>query len=644
MSASAAKLVNNKQYVILPLAAGQNAGMNHFMTAGADGSVSLEAGFSDAAVWQWSFVPGTATVVGHYTLRNVSTGKYLFEESAGAVTLSESDLTVVKGDSPVTDAAVTLAVDGRYLAVTDQGVVTVSADASPATSAFVMMDYVASQTAAEIEEAAANAVAVAFGIPDAISQLKPLLEAGYTGTRQMQRVLNVLYYCETPADISTQIVEVRRTAVRMFESDFENGVLWQQKSSGLYVSVDGNSVVGKECATAESIWYGRFTDNGNSLVEGRKFRLYNNSTKHYLVYANGIFSTSAAQNDGTLWTVAHFYGQGLAIKPADSDDNSRLLYLGADKSLVAGADVDLALTYAGEIAMFGEGVNSVKPVGAPGEKEGTYSSVNAIEVVVEHGAVAAADGTMTLSYSYDDETSVLGVFNTTELKDPVIKTVNVDYYDSTGTHVTGTAEVDVYTLDLGETYTDGGQYMVRINMGAFTLNGAMSKEMAGYCDLEVSNLWEPIVTPAAGTVSALTEITVTGSDGIYPNPKASNTATLDINCDGVTVEMFSRDDFAEGGKFDSYDAADPLKPWFTIPVNYTTPGRYSIHIEQSFFIDNNGNPCADISVVWEIDEEDNIRVVSQTGSGNAAVPTFDLLGRPATKGLIIGKDGKKYVR
>lgn len=619
---ASAKLTNNTSYLIIPLTAGNNIEVKHFVTASADGTLTLSDAFSESAVWNWKYVSGTATTIGHYTLTNAATGQYLF---TGNATTSTEDTAIKEAVSTANEAAHTLTADDKYLSVTSGGDVTVSTDASATTSAFLMMGYVATMTAGEIEEAAKNAVAVAFGIPDAVEQLLPMLQASYTGTRQAKRVLDVLYRSQTPADISTQLVEVRRTAVRMLESDLENGATWQQKSTGKYV---------------DGIWYGMFTDNGNSKVENREFTLYNSKTKEYLVNTDGKISTSA--EGGSLWSIAYFYGEGLAIAPAGSTDNS-LLYPGSNGELTIGTERSNALIYIGEIAMFGEGVNSVKPVGIPGEEEGSYSAINAIELTVEHGATASSEGQLTLTFTSDDSTTTLETIAATEAKNPTTKTINVDYYDNTGTHQTGTREVDVYTLPLSESYTDGGEYMVRVNMGAFTLNGALSTEMAGYSVVNMSNLWLPMVTPAEGNLSSLTTITISGPDGVYVNPKAAPDASVNINCDGTNLEMFYPSDFAEGGAFDTYNPALPDSPWFTIPVQYTEPGRYSFYIPRSFFINNSSNPCDHFAVEWEVNEEGAI-VNVECEKRNSGGETCDLLGRPAKKGLLISKEGKKFFR
>lgn len=632
LSAPAAKLVNNKQYVMVPLTANADAGVNRFVTAGSGSAVSLAANFSAEAVWQWHYVGGTSTVPGHYTLRNVATGKYLFTVTAGsAVSLTDADIAISKTDSPVTDAAVCFTdAAGQTLAITPAGALTVSNDPSAATSAFVMLDYIASQSAEEIEEAAENAVAVAYGIPDAINRLQPLLQASYTGVRQTANVLNVLYYCQTPQDIATMLVEVRRTAVRMFESDLENGATWQQISSGMYI----NGLNADTNLAPDGIWFGKFTDNGNTKTEDREFYLYNNSSKLYLVNDNGAITTSAEPQ--TLWTVAYFYGAGLAIAPV-GDSAGLLLYPDATGRLALGTDTDPALIYIGEISMFGEGVNSVKPAG-PTDGNGDYTGVNAIELTLRHGAVPTPDGKLTLTFSADGVESTLAVIEATDAKDPTVRTIDYDYYDNTGTHQVGSCEVDVYTIPLDKTYTDGGQYMVRVNMGAFSLDGVLSNEMAGYVSVALSNLWLPIVTPAEGSLSTLTRITISGPDGIYPNPAILPTASVDINCDGENLRMFSPYSFAEGGEFDSYNPADPSGPWFTIPVDFTTPGRYSLFIPQSFFVDNAGRPCAEFSIVWEIDEA-GIRDIRVETSPTV---TYDLLGRPATRGLLISKGRKQF--
>lgn len=643
LTVSAAKLSNGKQYLMIPLTAGTNVEVKHFVTAGADGALTLSASFSEQAVWQWKYVSATATSAGHYTLTNVATGGYLFTETDGKVLTSPTDVAVKQASSSVNSAASTFADEqGRFLAINTSGALTLTDDAESPASAFLMMDYVASMTADEIETSAANAVAVAYGIPDAVNQLLPMLQASYTGTRQAERVLSVLYHSQTPADISTQLVEVRRTAVRMLESDLETGATWQQLASGLYICDAGGSLTASTSIGAEGIWYGRFTDNGNTKVEDRTFRLYNNHTKEYLVVDGTTVRTSPTE--GTLLSVAYHYGRGLSITSEADKDKNLYIYPGADKTVAIGSEIDDALVYAGEINLYGEGVNSVKPIGPAADEDGTtiYSGINAIELTVARGSEPSADGEITLTLVSDDGSTLLETIDATAAKDPTEKTIDVDYYDNTGTHVTGTREVDVYTLALKQTYSDGGEYIVRVAMGAFTLNGALSSEMAGFTSIAAQGLWVPVVTPEAGNIEALTSITISGPDGVYANPAAGFEGEVDINRDGETLTSYSVAKFAEGGDFDSYDPADASAPWFTIPVNYSATGRYSLHIPRAFFVDNNGAPCADFGIVWEIDEA-GITIVT-AGTSDAGSAGVDLLGRPATRGLLISKGRKVYVR
>ncbi|MCM1310923.1 MAG: hypothetical protein NC301_07865 [Bacteroides sp.] len=624
---ASAKLTTNTGYLMIPLTAG-NGDVKHFVTGAADGSLTLSDNFTEAAVWNWRYVSGTVTTPGHYLLGNAATGQYLFTTEAKT---SADEISIKEAVSAANDAAHTFMANDTYLAVSSTGAITTTAVASGTDAAFLMLGYVATMTAEEIEQAAKDAVAVAYGIPEAVNQLLPMLQASYTGTRQAQNALNVLYKSQTVADIQTQLTEVRRTAVRMLESDLENGATWQQKSSGKLIP---------------GTWYGKFTDNGNSKVENRQFALYNSDTKTYLVNTDGEISTSA--ESGTLWTIAYFYGEGLAIAPADENPASatKLLYPNSEGKLIIGSNKADALIYIGEINMFGDGINSVKPIGATEDNDGetVYTSINAIELTVVHGATPAANGILTLTLTSDETITTLEIVDATAAKDPVTKKVAYDYYDNTGTHQTGEAEVDVYTIPLSETYTDGGVYIVRVNMGAFTLDGALSKEMAGFTEVNMSNLWSPTVTPAEGDVTALSLITITGANGIYPNAKAPADASVDINCDGETKKMFYTSDFEQGGDFDTYNINDPSAPWFTIPVDFTEPGRYSLYIPRSFFIDNASNPCDSFSVVWEITEEGGIKEVESgewtVGSGEA----FDLLGRPATRGLLILKNGTKILR
>lgn len=632
--------VNHGKYVLVP-ADNAAAAAGHFVSAGADNAAVLTDDYSEASVWQWDFVSGTATVAGHYTLTNVATGGFLYTEvTDGSAALSATDVAIKRTNSAFFDGTHCFSANGTYLSAAAGGRLTAQADEQSA-SAFLILDYDAAMSAAEMLDKATTEVAMLTARAKAVAEMRPLFEASYSGMKYADQVLADFGLCSSEAEIESTKTEVRRTAIRMLESDMESGATWQQKSTGLFITYADDAYRGVEAVGTDGLWYAEFTDNGNTIMDNRKFYMRSNRSRRYLVApvaATGAVTGVAARSEATLWRVTVVAG-GLAITVDADNTNSRLLYPDATGilSVNSGDDTAGATVYAGDISTYGYGVNSIRPTGPTEEVGGATvtSSVNAIELTVERGSVATADGQITLVYRKEDMSgnvtdTTLESFNASDLSDPVQKTIDVDYYNKQGQHISGSKEVDIYTIALKEPYTDGGDYIARAGLGCFTLNGSFSEELAGFTVVASTGLWDVEVTPAEGKVDAITRITLNGPSGVYANPVADADAVITVRLDGATVAEYPVADFAEGGKYDSYDIDADNPDWFTIDCNFTDAGRYSLLIPVGFFVNNAGKSCSATTVVWEIDDSGAIRGV-EADATDATAPLYDLQGRRVTR-------------
>lgn len=666
-AASAVVPVNKGKYVLVPTDAAAAATGGHFVACGPDNSLVLTDEFGAGAVWKWTYVSGTTTVAGHYAMSSLDGSAWLFTTGAdGIASVSESDVAVTRSAGTVVGEASMFKADGMYLTTTAGGSLIGSAEAVAA-SEFLVMAYDATLTADQMLERAKAESELVAARAAREAELRKYFNASATGRRYADMMLADIAGCTTAEELSAAVLEARRTAIRMFESDFENGSTWQQLTSGLYVTFADGAYRGVEAVSTDGLWYAEFTDNGNSVIENRKFYLRSNRTKRYLALA-GDGSTAVAdvssRSAATLWRVVT-NPEGLAVAVDADAANASLLYPGADGVLGVhtGADAPQAAASLDEIATFGEGVLSVFVSGpeAPGSTSGVvgapvFAGINRMEITVNHGAVPQADGEIRLilrssgtsGIAHDNELLNLSAAT---LPEPETRTVEVNYFDSKGNYISRMAEVDVYTVDLGTTYTDGGEYIARVSLGSFMLDGAINYEFSSYSIVTLSGLWELEITPAAGNVDALTEICISGPDGVYANKDAEADTFLRLRVDsssGMTVDLLecTVGDFAQGGKYDSYDimADDPV--WFTIPCDCTAPGRYVLVIPRGFFVDNHAHECAEMTLFWLVGEQGSILETGVTDSAAGRV-VCDLQGRPV-KSMVPGRvyimDGKKIIR
>lgn len=650
MAAAAVTPANHGKYVLVP-ADGTLAAGGHFVAQGENEAVILTDAYSDAAVWQWDFVPGTATVQGHYTLSNLKSGAFLFTAGAEGVSVTSTDTAIKRSTSNVCDEAHNFAADGTFLAAAAGGRMTTASEAG-ASTAFLVIAYDANLSADEMLQKVTAEAALVSAKTEAIADLRKLFEACYTGARYADQVLESIRQCADMEELATARTEVRRTAIRMFESDMEAGATWQQQPTGLYVACTDGRYTGVESVSTEAFWYAEFTDNGNTIMDNRKFYLRNSHSKEYLAAPKEGTAVSGmpSRAGATLWRVVVNPG-GLAITVDADDTNASLLYLDGEKvlSVIRGADAPAAATYIGEIKTYGEGVSSIAPMGTTEIIDGTeaLTSVSSLRLTIARGSRPQADGVISLTYRKDGNSaySTLATVSAASLPTPEATSINVDYYNREGQHITGTVEVDIYTIMLPETYEEGGEYMARVGIGCFELDGAYNMEFAGYAIVATGGLWPLEITPAEGAVESLTKIIINGPNGVYANLTGAADESVTLLRDGEQLAEYPVSDFAEGGKFDSYDidADDPV--WFTIPCDYTAAGRYSLVIPQGFFIDNNSKPCSELTVVWEIADSGAIRAVEAGAQADSTA--YDLQGRKVSRphpGRVYIVGGRKALR
>lgn len=626
LSAAAAAPTNHGKYVLVPADA-EAPGL--FLAEGTDGSVIITDDYTDAAAWQWDWVSGTATVAGHYTLKNIQSGQYLYSTNAdGTATMSATDVAISRRAGTEHSEASVFGNGTTFLTATSTASVIVSGECTAA-SEFFLMNYSASASATEMIEAANQLRHMITARAAAIAELEPLFRASYSGTNGLRILYSNIAASTTDQELAQTIIEMRRVGIRMFESDMETGATWQQLSSGLWATFADGKYCSATSAGPAGLWYAEFTDNGNTVIDNRTFYLRSDASKQYLVApeANGAVTDTPRRTNATLWRVVLNPG-GLAITVNSDETNSRLLYLNSDGILgvTAEADAPAAASYAGNLPTFGEGINAVVPVESS-------DAISAVRITVVRGAKPQPSGEITLTLRRDDaagnaQTTSLCTISASTLANPSAETISVDYYNSNGQHITGETDVDIYTIALDSAYTAAGEYMARVSFGAFELNGALSQEMGGYLMLNETDLWQLIIEPAAdATLKALEKITINGPNGVYANTKDAMQAavTLKFNSadSGFTEDLLEAPlgDFAEGGKYDSYDLGPD---WFTIPCGYTASGRYTLVIPQGFFINNAGAPCSELSISWTVDSDSSLSVPEKA----AALPDiYDLQGR-----------------
>ncbi len=627
LSAAAAAPTNHGQYVLVP-ADSRAPGL--FLAEEANGAVVVTNDYSQAAAWQWDWVSGTATVAGHYTLKNLNSGNFLYAaEPDGAASVSPTEVAISRRAGSENPDASVFGNGETFLTSTSTGAV-IAASQSTAASEFFLLNYSATATAQEMTDAANQLRHMITARADAIALLEPIFRASYSGINALRVLYSNVAASTTDEELAETIAEMRRVGIRMFESDMEVGATWQQLATGLWVTYANGKYCGSTVADLSGLWYAEFTDNGNTVIDNRTFYLRSNSSGRYLIApeADGLAGDVADRRNATLWRVVVNPG-GVAITVNADESNSRLLYLNPDGilSVTSGADAPAAAAYAGNLPTFGQGVNSVVPAGSEGE-------VSEVRITVCRGARPQPSGEITLTLRRDDsagnaQTTLLRSIAASELANPVAETIEVDYYNSAGEHITGRTEVDVYTLVLDSVYTAGGEYMARVSFGAFELNGALNEEMGGYVVLAETDLWQLLVQPAAdATLKSLEKITINGPNGIYANTAGAAQALLTLKFNpadsGFTEELLEAPmaDFAQGGKYDSYDLGPD---WFTIPCNYTAAGLYLLVVPQGFFIDNAGAPCGELSVSWTVDPDAALNSVRVDNGTPAAI--FDLQGR-----------------
>lgn len=627
LSAAAAAPTNHGQYVLVPAEA---SAPGLFLAEGPDGAVVVTNDYSLAAAWQWDWVSGTATVAGHYTLKNLSSNHFLYSaEPDGRVMVSNDEVAISRRAGTENQDASVFG-NGATFLTTTAGEAVVASTEPTAASEFFLMTYSPTASAEEMTEAANLMRHMITARAAAIAELEPIFRASYSGTNGLRILYSNVAASTDDESLAETITEMRRVGIRMFESDMEVGATWQQLSTGLWVTFADNKYCGTATADISGLWYAEFTDNGNTVIDNRTFYLRSGASKRYLTapQADGSITDTARRSDATLWRVVVNPG-GLAIAVNDDSTDSRLLYLNSDGilSVNSGANAPAAASYAGNLPTFGQGINSVTPAGAEGE-------VSEIRITVARGAEPRPSGEISLVLRRDDsagnaQTTTLCSLPASLLANPKAETISVDFYNSNGEHITGRADVDIYTLTLDSVYTAGGEYMARVSFGTFELNGALSEEMGGYLVLDETDLWQLLVQPAADSeMRILEKITINGPNGVYANTKGAEQALLTLKFipadSGFTEDLLQAPvtDFREGGKYDSYDLGTD---WFTIPCGYTDAGSYTLTVPQGFFIDNAGAPCGELSIGWTVDPDAALRAPSAPSAPRNDL--YDLQGR-----------------
>lgn len=633
MNAGAINPVNHGQYILVPA---DPSAPGLFLAENAEGSPVTTDDYSSAAAWQWDWVSGTATVAGHYTLKNLSSGRYLYTvDPNGAVTLSDSEIGIKRQAANIV-ADASMFTDGSTWLSTSTATTVIPLAEPSASSEFLLLSYSPDASAAEMIAAAREQRTLIAAKADANASLEPVFRASQSGTNGLKILYSNIAACTTVEQLEQTITDMRRVGIRMFESDLEVGAVWRQLSTGLWVTFANGEYRGTTAPGAAGIWYAEFTDNGDTVLDNRRFYLRSNASRRYLVAPDETeapVGNSTGKQGATLWKLLAS-ADGIAITPDfdDSDRTPRLLTLNTEDLLVVSArPAAEGASYVGSLPTFGQGINSITPTGPE-------NAVNTIEITVQSGATPLPDGEISLTLRRADtagsvKSTFLRSFSPTALSSPVEKTITVDYYNSQGQHITGEARVDVYTLPLDSTYTAPGEYMARMSFASFELNGAFSEETGGFTTIDENSLWALDVKPDNGlTMPILEKITVNGPNGVYANPNAAEMTLLTIKFDpagdGATEEILTatETDFREGGKYDSYDLDADNPDWFTIPCGYTTPGRYTLIIPRGFFVDNGNAENAELIQTWTIDPEGGLTTPhASTPGSNSAI--FDLTGR-----------------
>lgn len=522
---------------------------------------------------------------------------------------------------------------------------------------------------AEIE----GVVALASKKADAISRLGKYLDASTTGAMNKDYFMGELENAPLDETLDETIAWVELSAESFFQVDMEAGFMMKNQRSGRYMAyyseTDPNDdeliitgVRSQNEASVESYWKAEFTDDGNSVpVADRVFKLRNVVSNLYVGAVEENNSNPAlveAADAALIKIVPGTDGYQLMIDNGVENNflNTNTL-LGGPLCVYQYPNDGGAFWVAAGVPLFDE----TQPVevsfggefteGEYGQRD--YTSITSVVVKVPQGAEPTAIGEIN-AYVYDladySKTTILSgkLGDMLEGIEPTQGEIKVTTYDEEFNPVENTYAVDVYTFMLNPERHDAGEYHIEVSAAAFSLatatSSVFSPAMAATAQIGSAAL-EPFaltVTPAPGIVEELVNITLDSEAGNFNVDDAytGNNVTLTKDTE-VLLDLNGEAMKA----FDTWNPDDATAPLFTIPVNATEAGEYTLSIPEGFFTNDATAPNDALTISWTIEEKQGINEITNVSVNGKTI--YDLQGRKlnkAVKGINIINGVKTVVK
>ncbi|MCM1310924.1 MAG: hypothetical protein NC301_07870 [Bacteroides sp.] len=610
---------------------------------------------------------------GNANFQNLSTGNWLYTSdlglSATPVPLKVTESEAVKGAFGITSNLEAAANQNVWLNAlnTRAGIGTWDLDAG---SSFFFLTYTSDLTAEEVD----NQVDVLLATPAILARAEVLLGSTTIGLENKSDYTYAINSAQTLADLTeagnAAVTAALQFAQEQISSDFGLYVNSLEQYINYVAASENTPFQRQPQMTATGLWKAEWVEEPSAqdnAESSRTFNLYNTAAKKYVGSFN--FASNATAVDAA--EAAKFSliagNTGFAIKIVGTDNYLSTNTSDAITSLTSWSDVNdvnsqFSFFAVGEMTQDETYATFAGTTGKDAMGGTIFTSINAVEIMVPVGATLTDNGAVkygTATGEYDDDWQpVIDVKKTWTAADlkavtPAQREVTRQVYDNDiWDYVTVTATYDVYTLPLGETYTEKEvEYVVKGDAGLFTAVTAdgfkVSCPLAASEYIETPAVAEALpVTPASGTVEEITEI-VLGAEGWYVNPEADGKLTVTYN--GTVAKDANGDDIDVNAdeidvKYFYYDN-ETFTESYSIPVNFTEAGVYKLTIAEGIFINEENNSYSEaVDVEWTIEEEDGINEVSSVKVNGCEI--YDLQGRKVAKavhGLYI-INGKKVIR
>lgn len=542
-------------------------------------------------------------------------------------------------------------------------------------SSFFLLPYTAATTVDDYKAETDQLYTDGKQKQNALKAVNIPMNASSYGRAYGASYINAIKNASSAEEIEAAKNEALKAAVDFAVQNMTDGFgLFNTKSQqfvGAVVEDKASPVQRMEKPNDASLWIAQWLD---TTGDAKQFKLVNVTLEEYVGQYQPYGSMPLTENaeNAQVFTLEQGEG-GFALKMSDglyvsacndndmkistwidvNDPNCNFSFLNLEMMDQEEAYLDFGGEYTEDPMMFGK----------------IYTSINSVEIIVPKNAYATGIGTVVFGTPMD-EFDIAGEINElhswtgaqiAQLK-PTEKEITTEVYDEEkDEYVPVTSTVNVVSLPLDPAWDYPATYVVKASPYLFmtTIDGTTTYTGQMFNTVTIDEPEAPMepgevpVTPAAGQVEAITEITIgvsqTGYDyPWYTNPEAfgenvtvkfNGEITTDANGNLLDIdpEMMDRTYYVwdtSNGKDGQY-----------IPVNFTKAGKYELHIPEAFFTSSDATMYnVEQTVEWTILEKDGILEIGSVKVNGEEI--YDLQGRKVTKaakGLYI-INGKKVVK